>query len=654
MQRAKLKPSMNSRQVSAPPAPLVEFEIEDTHQTIAQRFEQQARRYANRLAVKYNQRALTYGELNGAANRVAHAILKHGGAAQAPIALVCGTALSTIVASLGALKAGKAFAPLDPRLPPALAKQVLARLESRMVLTDEKSLIRARQLGANSNKRINIDKLNAGEAAENPGVKTAPDALAYISFTSGSTGAPKGVMWNHHSELFGIRTKTNALRIVANDRISLLRAHNVGAARDMFLALLNGAALITADVDESGLAALGKWLRDEQVSIFSCVATIFRHAVHGLSGGDRFPAVRLIHVGGEPIFKADVELYKKYFSDDCLFVSRYSISETQAVSYFFINKNTAIEDRVPVGYSLEGNEIAILDDCGKPVAPREIGEIAVRSAYLAAGYWRQPALTKAKFLADPKGGAARTYLTGDLGYQSPDGCLVHVGRKDFQAKIRGHRVEVTAVETALLEIASIRQAIVITRKDAAGADRLIAYVVPREIGASKVGKWRSQLKTRLPDYMVPAAFVVLDRLPVNAGGKIARRALPEASEDQAAFHARFLAPRTAVEKVVARVWSDTLKIAKPGLHDDFFELGGDSLQAAQIVARIQELFRLDSPLLSLGAASSVDKLARFVVDHETVPGQAGKIATVFLRVESLSDADVMAALESDKKSANDG
>jgi len=183
---------------------------------------------------------------------------------------------------------------------------------------------------------------------------------------------------------------------------------------------------------------------------------------------------------------------------------------------------------------------------------------------------------------------------------------------------------------------------------------LIAYVVPREIGASKVGKWRSQLKTRLPDYMVPAAFVVLDRLPVNAGGKIARRALPEPSEDQAAFHARFLAPRTAVEKVVARVWSDTLKIAKPGLHDDFFELGGDSLQAAQIVARIQELFRLDPPLLSLAAASSVDKLARFVVDHETVPGQAGKIATVFLRVESLSDADVMAALESDKKSANDG
>ena len=337
---------MNSRQVSVPAAPFAKFKIADTRQTIAQRFEQQARRYSNRLAVKYNQRELTYDELNGAANRVAHAILKRGVTEQAPIALICGTALSTIVASLGALKAGKAFAPLDPRLPPALAKQILASLESRIVLTDDRSARLAHRLGSRS-KRLNIDTLTAGAPAENPRVKTAADALAYINFTSGSTGAPKGVMWNHESELFGIRTKTHALRIVPRDRISLLRAHNVGAARDMFLALLNGAALITLDLDESGLAALAKWLRAEAVSVFTCVATIFRHAVHGLSVGDRFPAVRLIHIGGEPIFKADVELYKKYFSDDCLFVSRYSISETQAVSYFLSTRTaqSKIESR---------------------------------------------------------------------------------------------------------------------------------------------------------------------------------------------------------------------------------------------------------------------------------------------------------------------
>jgi pyochelin synthetase len=174
------------------------------------------------------------------------------------------------------------------------------------------------------------------------------------------------------------------------------------------------------------------------------------------------------------------------------------------------------------------------------------------------------------------------------------------------------------------------------------------------MGAIGVGEWRSHLKARLPDYMVPSEFVILDRLPVNAGGKIDRRALPEPSEDQAAFDARFVSPRPAVEKVLARIWSDAHKIEKPGLHDDFAELCGDSLQAAQIVGRIQGLFRPDQRLLTLAQASTISELARFVVDHESVPGQSAKIATAFLRVESLSNADVAAALQSYKESTNDG
>ena len=645
---------MDSREVSVQPTPFVEFKVEDTIQTIAQRFEQQVRRYPDRLAIKYNNRTLTYDELNSRANRVAHAILKHGCRAQAPIALVCGTALSTIVTSFGALKAGKAFAPLDPRLPLATAKQILAGLESRIVLTDEKSSKLARELAMNSSKRINIDNLTAGGPAENPRVKTAPDSLAYINFTSGSTGAPKGVMWNHRSELFGIRTKTNALQVTAGDRVSLLRAHNVGAARDMFLALLNGAALITLDLDDSGLAALAKWLRAEEVSIFTCVATVFRHAVQGLSGGDNFPAVRLIHIGGEPIFKADVELYKRHFSDDCLFVSRYSISETQAVSYFFINKQTELcEDRVPVGYPLEGNEVVILDDGGNPAGPREIGEIAIQSPYLATGYWRQPELTRAKFLADAADDSTRTYLTGDLGYRLSDGCLVHAGRKDFQAKIRGHRVEMTAVETALREIPSIEQAIVVNKEDPAGRDRLIAYVVPRQNRKTHAGQWRAQMKARLPGYMVPSVFVSLDRLPVNAGGKIDRRALPEPLAAKRTLTTPAAVPQTAVEKVLARFWSDALGIERPGVRDDFTEMGGDSLRAAQIVGRIQGLFTLARALVTLAQAPTIADSARFIVEHETKSGQSEKIATVFLQVESLSAGEVAAALENYKNPASD-
>ena len=178
----------------------------------------------------------------------------------------------------------------------------------------------------------------------------------------------------------------------------------------------------------------------------------------------KFTNIRLIHIGGEPVSKSDVELYKKYFPDQCLLVNRYSISETQAVSYHFIDKQTEIkEERVPVGYPLEGNEVLLLGEDGTELGANQVGEIAVRSPYLALGYWRQPELTRAKFLPDPKGGNARIYMTGDLGYRLPDGCLVHVGRKDFQVKISGHRVEIPAVEMALLDVpggeASCRRAL---------------------------------------------------------------------------------------------------------------------------------------------------------------------------------------------------
>jgi len=196
-------------------------------------------------------------------------------------------------------------------------------------------------------------------------------------------------------------------------------------------------------------------LLEEDITIFTCVATIFRHTVQSMNRKERFPKIRLIHIGGEALFKSDVELYKKHFSDECIFVNRYSISETQAISYCFIDKQTEIKDeRVPVGYSLEGNEILLLDDAGNE-SVSQVGEIAVRSPYLALGYWRRPELTRAKFLPDPKGSNARTYLTGDLGYMLPDGCLVHMGRKDFQTKIRGHRVEMSEVEMALLDIPDI-------------------------------------------------------------------------------------------------------------------------------------------------------------------------------------------------------
>lgn len=243
----------------------------------------------------------------------------------------------------------------------------------------------------------------------------APDSVAYIHYASGSTGEPKGVVANHRSEIHNIVTNTQGLRIGPDDRISLVRSNNVGATRDTWLALLNGASLFPLDLKD-GLAELADWLREEEITVFTCVASVFRHAVDNLGGdvsaNQRFPKLRIIHVGGEAISKSDVDSFKKYFPDQCVFVTRLGLSETETLTYYFIHKQTEIdEERVPIGYPLEGNEILLLDDGGQELGINQVGEIAVKSEYLAVGYWRRPELTREKFLSDPKGGRAGAYLS---------------------------------------------------------------------------------------------------------------------------------------------------------------------------------------------------------------------------------------------------
>ena len=299
---------------------------------------------------------------------------------------------------------------------------------------------------------------------------------------------------------------------------------------------------------------------------------------------------------------------------------------------------------MPVGYPLAGSEILIRDDDGHELGALKTGEIAVRSRHLAWGYWEQPELTRAKFLADGQDRDVRTYLTGDLGYRLPDGCLVLVGRKDFQAKIRGHRVELTAVETALHEIAQVKQAAVVRRSDEAGRDRLIAYVVRKGAAMLTVRQLRAELSMQLPSYMMPTAFVFLQKLPVNSAGKIDRRALPAPQADHRPINEPAVAARTAVEKILLNIWRDALKIDSLGIHDDFTELGGDSLLGAEIAARINDSLALAAPLGGLYQTPTVARLAQWLTEQEAEPGQTEKIAAILLQIDAMSDAAILAAI----------
>src|SRR5499425_692820 len=367
-----------------------EFRKEDTEQTISSRFEAQARRYPSRLAVKTKSQKFSYDALNRLSNRAAHAILasNRGGA---PVVLLFKQGAPLIAASLGALKAGKAYVPLDVSLPHAKAAQILEHLQRGQIVTDNDHLSLAQELALDRSKVLNLDNIDGTLPDENPGLSISPDQIAYINYTSGSTGEPKGVVWNHRNELFGTKVKTNALHISSDDRVSLVRSNNVGATRDMWLALLNGAALLTFDLQQDSLADLGNWLVREDITVFTCVATVFRHSIQSVDRNKKFSNIRLIHVGGEPLSKSDVELYKKYFSDQCILVNRYSLSETQPVSYYFIDKQTEIkEERVPIGYPLEGSEVLLLGE-GEP-SRRDCREKSVSRPRLlapASAYRRQ-------------------------------------------------------------------------------------------------------------------------------------------------------------------------------------------------------------------------------------------------------------------------
>ena len=632
-----------------PVNPFDEFNHADIEASIGDRFERQARKYPGRIAVKTQSQSLTYDELNRASNRVAHAIVARRGNANEPVALLFKQGASMITAIVGAMKARKACAPVDYTLPPARASQILQHIQASIILTDNDNLALAHDWGCDPAKLLNIDSLDGDLVDTNPGLAVSPDDLAYINYTSGSTGEPKGVAWNHRSELFSTMLRINALHVSIDDRISLLRSNNVGATRDTFLALLSGATLLPLELKEEGLATLGIWLTAEGVTIFSCVATVFRHTLKSLTGRETFPKIRLVHIGGEPLAKSDVELYKQYFSDRCLFTSRFGMSETPTISYYFINKQTeTADDRVPVGYPLEGIEVRLLDDDGKAVGANGTGEIVVKSAYLAVGYWRQPELTREKFRADPAGGNARIYRTGDLGYLRPDGCLVHMGRKDFQAKIRGHRVEVSEVEMALLGVEGIKQAAVLARDDDGDGRRLVAYVVAQESRALTVSALRATLKQTLPNYMQPSAFVILEHLPLTASGKVDRRALPAPARSRHQLDGSYAAAKNSLEKFLANLWAEVLGVTQVGIHDDFFQLGGDSLLASRVVARVNESFSLKSPLKILFETPTVDAIAQFVLAQEAKPGQAERIAAIHLEVSRMSAAEIAQAQDRQK------
>ncbi|MGH8069437.1 MAG: non-ribosomal peptide synthetase [Candidatus Entotheonellia bacterium] len=619
-------------------APFVPLTTAMLEQSIPARFEQQVEIYADRLAVKTRSDTLTYAALNHAANRIAHAILAQRGTGEEPIALLLEQGAQLIAAILGVLKAGKMYVSLDPSFPQAQLTYMLEDSQAALIVTNDRHLSQAKAWAQDARYVLNLDSLEGSVATENPGFLLSPDTLAYILYTSGSTGRSKGVLQTHRNILHKVMINANDYRFSSDDRLSLLYSCCYSASvRCLFGALLTGAALYPFDIKEEGLAPMADWLSREGITVYMSVPSVFRGFIATLTGDEQFPTLRLVYVSGEPLPVRDIELYQKHCPAPCVLVHAFSSNEAGTIRQNFITKDTQISGNVvPVGYPTQGKEVFLVDESGAEVGVHVIGEIVVKSRYLTPGYWRQPELTAQTFTPAPDGSGARLYRTGDLGRLHPDGCLEHLGRKDFQVKIRGYRVDVPEIEQALLSLETVREAAVVAREDQAGEPCLAAYVIPARHPAPTISALRGALQGKFPEYMIPSAFVLLEALPLSPNGKLDLRALPAPSTTRPDLEAPFVAPRTPLEQGVAQIWAETLGLEQVGINDQFLDLGGHSLLATQIASRVREMFQVDIPLQSLLEAATVADMAVLIAHCQADTLPQAELARLLAEVEELS------------------
>jgi amino acid adenylation domain-containing protein len=622
-----------------PTGTFVEFKEEEVEQSIPDRFEEMVRRHPSRLAVKTGGHAITYDGLNKAANRVARTIIHERGEHNEPIMFLLEHGVSAIISCLAILKAGKTFVAVDPSFPFKRIAYMLDDSQVGAILTDDKYLPLAEALVKTERRVINIDAIDNKVSNDNIGLHIPPDSRAHIRYTSGSTGQPKGIVRSHRRNLHSMMVTFNAGHICCHDRLLVLRHLSSAGAKECFMGLLGGAAVFPFDVKKNGLHKIGELMNEEKLTYYISTPSTFRYFINELSGNDRFPSVRVIQLGGEPLSRREVQSYKKHFPENCIILHQLSSNETGTVCQYFINQETEIRTPVaPVGYPVEGKEIFIVDESGKDVEIYQVGEIAVRSRYLSSGYWGNPALTDSKFLPASGRGPEQVCLTGDLGRMTPDGCLTYLGRKDHQVKVRGYRVAISEIELALLEHTQVKDAGVVAWEREGDEKYLAAYVVPRQEPVPTTDEMYDFLRKSLADYMMPSAFVFLESLP-RTNGKLDRPALSPPDHKRPSLRYPYIPPRSEVEGKLTRIWGEVLKVSPIGIHDNFFDLGGHSLAATRVIAQVFEQFQMEVPLQSLFQSPTIAEMAAVITEHQAKKLGKGELDRILAELESLSDEE---------------
>jgi amino acid adenylation domain-containing protein len=569
-------------------------------------FEQQAERTPNSIALIFEDQHLTYHQLNLKANCLAHLLLARGVKIESVVGLLMERSLEMVISLLAILKAGAAYLPLDPSYPRERLSFMMEDAGLTLLLTQEHLLD---ILPEHEAEVICVDREWAEIAqhrAENPASEVGAENGAYVIYTSGSTGRPKGVVNTHEGACNRLLWMQDAYHLTEADRVLQKTPYSFDVSVWEFLwPLMSGARLVLARPrGHQDAAYLVRLIVQEQITTLHFVPSMLQLFLseHGL---EDCRSLRQVMCSGEAL---SYELQERFFARlDASLHNLYGPTEAAIDVTYWPCERESERHLVPIGRPIANTQLYILDQYQRPVPVGVAGELHIGGIGLARGYWERPELTAEKFIPDPFGrtAGARLYRTGDLARYLSDGAVEYLGRLDYQVKLRGFRIELGEIEAMLVQHEAVRESVALVREEMAGEPRIVAYVVPENGSVPPAVELRGYLRERLPEYMLPAAFVELAALPLTPNGKIDRGALPVPELDRATEDESRAIPAHPLEEVVAGIWSEVLGLGRVGPHENFFELGGHSLLAIKVVSRLRTIMRLEVPVRDLFESPTV-------------------------------------------------
>lgn len=595
-------------------------------------FKEKVRNHPDHLAIKTESTSLSYRQLDLVTDQISEQIRSITNLSQRErpflIGLLFEHGSDMILGVLSTLKVGHIYVPLDPNYPLKRLISIITDAEIDLIITNDQNSQLAQEINRSSRRKVTIVNMETGSLEGRIKKIVRPrltKELAYILYTSGSTGKPKGVAQTHQNIWHFVKNYIKDFQITAADRLTLFSTFSHDAAvMDIYAGLLSGATLYPLNIkDQMNLADLATWLKEEQITVYHSVPTVYRYFIKTLTGKEQFPDLRYIILGGEGLLEHDITTYLNHFPAHTTLVNLYGQSESSYNSAQLFQKGRPLK-RITLGRVVEDCQIWVVNEAGEETADFEIGEIVLISDYLAEGYWKDEERTKQVFQTSPQMG--RIYWTGDLGRRLLDGEVEFVGRKDFQVKIRGYRVDLPEIESQFLRNSAVEEAVVLAKDEPNGDKSLVAYVVlSEEVTEASL---KDYLAAYLPDYMLPTHFVFLDQMPLTPTQKIDRQALPEPirinPEDT------YLGPRTVREAKIVQIWGEVLRLEANGISIDhsFFNLGGNSLSLMNLATLLSREFGKNVRLLDLFNNPTVEEMARLleVFDQQTMSREISPLA----------------------------